>query len=220
MDASENRSLLILLRGIGGDHHDFEALGVIAEIRRRDLPFDIVAPNAHYGYYKSRTLVERLYRDIIEPAQRRGYRRIWLAGFSMGGLGSLLYMRERPQDLDAVMLISPFLGRDDMIREITEAGGLGNWQAGPIEDHDWERLLWSWIKKYSESPAIYPQIYLGFGKQDQLVGDGSALLATVLNNEHVLTVDGRHDKKQWLKSFSTSWMCSRRSSVTESVTTI
>lgn len=84
MDASENRSLLILLRGIGGDHHDFEALGVIAEIRRRDLPFDIVAPNAHYGYYKSRTLVERLYRDIIEPAQRRGYRRIWLAGFSMG----------------------------------------------------------------------------------------------------------------------------------------
>lgn len=201
MAADHNKNLLILLRGIGGSHHDFEELGVVTEIRRLKLPFDIVVPNAHFGYYKNRTLVDRLYQDIIEPAQRQGYQNIWLAGFSMGGMGSLLYIRERPQDVNGILLISPFLGWDGMIHEIQKAGGISKWQTGTIVDEDWERILWGWIKKYSETPDLYPPLYLGFGRQDWVVDEGPPLLATILEKERVLTVDGRHDNETLMRIF-------------------
>lgn len=201
MTADQNKNLLILLRGIGGSHRDFEKLGVVAEIKRRQLPFDIVVPNAHFGYYKDRSLVVRLSQDIIEPARRQGYRNIWLAGFSMGGMGSLLYIRERPQDVDGILLVSPFLGWDDMIHEIREAGGVRKWQAGTIVDEDWQRLLWGWIKEYSEAPEDYPPLYLGFGRQDRVSDEGPPLLATILDDDHVLSVDGHHDNETLVKIF-------------------
>ena len=127
-DAPSQRDLLVMLRGLGADHTVFEEEGIIAEIRKRGLPFDVVAPDAHYGYYQSLTFEKRLKEDIIDPARREGYRHIWLAGFSMGGLGCLFYVSAYPKDVDGVLHTSPFIGWRPILREIREAGGVANWQ--------------------------------------------------------------------------------------------
>lgn len=192
MDASEHPNLLILLRGIGASNRIFEEEGIIAEIRRRNLPFDIVAPDAHFGYYKSRSIDERLHEDIIAPARARGYRQVWLAGFSMGGMGGLFHLKYYPRDLDGILLTSPFLGWGDLAEEVRAAGGVQSWQAVTASEDQWERFLWSWIKEYGAAPGGYPPIYLGYGEDDILTGGGPALLATVLPAERVFSQPGNH----------------------------
>lgn len=194
MDASGHKNLLIFLRGIGGNPEDFDKYGLIAEVRSRDLPFDIVVPDAHFGYYKSETLEERLKEDIIEPARRKGYQRIWLAGFSMGGLGSLFYLRNFKEDVDGVILTSPFMGWSAILDQIESAGGIDRWTPKKESDN-WQQLIWGWVKQYQQSPEDYPPIYLGFGTDDFITGKGPSLLSAALPNESVFTVPGGHRYK-------------------------
>lgn len=194
MDASEHKNLLILLRGLGGSPEDFEKYGLIQEVRSRGLPFDIVVPDSHFGYYRSRTLEQRLKYDLIEPARRAGYQRIWLAGFSMGGLGSLFYLRSYKDDVDGVMLISPFMGWETILDRIEASGGLENWT--PKENTDnWQQLIWAWVKQYCRKPEGYPPIFLGYGTDDTLSGKGPVLLSTALPKERIFTVSGGHTYK-------------------------
>jgi len=86
----EHKRLIVFMRGMGGSHESFEKEGLVEDIRSRHMPYDMAAPNAHFGYYLGRTLIERMKTDVIEPAKTEGYEEIWLIGFSMGGLGSLL----------------------------------------------------------------------------------------------------------------------------------
>lgn len=184
------RNLLVLVRGLGADNAVFEKKGIIEEIRKRHLPFDVIAPDVHYGYYKSRTFEKRFKEDIIDPARRQGYEQIWLAGFSMGGLGSLLYLRSHPEDIDGVILTSPFLGWRAIHREIRRAGGVATWQMTSEDPKDWQRMLWTWIKNHD--PARVPPIWLGYGENDVLAAGGPPLLAAVLSPDRVFTVSGNH----------------------------
>jgi len=198
----QQANLLVILRGIGGDVSDFERLGAISAVRQRHLPFDVVVPDAHYGYYKKQILIERLYEDVILPAQKQGYQQIWLAGFSMGGLGSLLYVRERPEDIDGILLITPFLGWDGVIHEVKDSGGVATWQPGAFDaKEDWQRMLWSWIKDYQQQPTIAPPIYLGYADNDVVADEGPPLLATVLPCQRVFHIPGGHDNDVMLSIF-------------------
>jgi pimeloyl-ACP methyl ester carboxylesterase len=100
-----SRGLIVFLQGRGGSNTDFAANGFVEAINRSRLSFDMMAPDAHMGYYMGETLVPRLKHDIIEPAQISGYRPIWLAGVSMGGLGALMYLREYPEDIAGACLV-------------------------------------------------------------------------------------------------------------------
>jgi len=183
-------NLLVLLEGIGSANTYFEETGIIAEIRARRLPFDVVVPHAHYGYYKAQTIEVRLREDVLEPARRQGYRKIWLAGFSMGGAGAILYARDHPSDIDGVLLICPFLGGTAIHREIQAAGGVAAWNRTTTDPQDWERFLWTWIK--TRDPAATPPIWLGYGADDTRVGDGPPLLAATLPAARVFKVPGGH----------------------------
>jgi len=187
--AKRQPNLLVLLRGVGADNTIFDKEGIIDEIRNRRLPYDVIAPDTHLGYYQSNTLEARLKEDIIDPARRQGYERIWLAGFSLGGLGCLLYVRSYPNDIDGVLLSSPFLGSSSMHREIRLAGGVTVWSATSDDQKDMDRVLWSWIKNHH---ATIPPIWLGYGDNDGITADGPPLLATVLPSERVFTVPGKH----------------------------
>ncbi|MFO7812591.1 MAG: alpha/beta hydrolase [Pelovirga sp.] len=188
-----NTDLLIFLRGIGGSHTDFERFGLIDQVRDRGLPMDIVVPNTHYGYYKSETVVNRIKEDIIEPAKQQGYQRFWLAGFSMGGLGSLFYIREYPEDIEAVMLVSPFMGWGTIRREIKEAGGIRNWDADSSAIDNWQILIWTFIQDYIAAPESYPPVYLGYGTTDGVTKNGPSLLADALPKLRVFTLRGGHN---------------------------
>lgn len=191
-EGERQRNLLVLLRGIGDDNRIFAEEGIIDEIRARRLPFDIVAPDSHYGYYKTRTLIARLKEDIIDPARRQGYEQIWLAGFSMGGMGCLFFLDSYPDEVDGVLLTSPFIGWQPILRDIERAGGIKAWQPPPGNATDWEVMLWSWIKDYAKDTAAAPPIYLGYGTYDMIATTGPPLFATILPPERVFTVSGNH----------------------------
>lgn len=195
-------TLLVLLRGIGGSHHSFEREGMIDAVRERKIQVDMVAPNAHFGYYAKKTLIGRLREDIIAPAQESGYRKIWLVGVSMGGLGAMLYLRERPGDIAGVYLISPFLGYEDIVDTISRAGGLARWQPAEYSaEEEWQTMLWDWIRTDIAS-APSPPVYLGYGEQDRY-GHGPDLLRTALPEDQVIVIPGGHDfatmKEVWCR---------------------
>lgn len=191
IDASKpQRNLLVLLRGFGADNTVFEEEGIIDEIRKGGLPFDVIAPDTHYGYYKTETIEVRLKQDIIDPARMQGYKEIWLAGFSMGGLGCLFYVRSYPHDINGVLLTSPYLGGSSIHREIRKVGTIADWKQTSDNPQDWERMLWSWIKHYD--PATATPIWLGYGNNDILTSDGPPLLATILPTERIFSVPGNH----------------------------
>ncbi|MEW6672436.1 MAG: alpha/beta hydrolase [Thermodesulfobacteriota bacterium] len=203
-----NKQLIVFLRGLGGTwrcfwepHKCFETEGLVEAVRERKLPFDMVAPNAHFGYYKDRTIDDRLMQDVIRPAKAKGYEKIWLAGVSMGGLGSILFLRNHPKYIDGVLLLGPYLGDASIADEISKAGGLMQWSPGLYDGQkDWQRLIWDWLKQYCAKPDGRTPIYLGVGNDDQYY-DVQKLLADSLPANRVIAVEGGHSpatfKKIW-----------------------
>ncbi len=200
-DTKSHENLFVFLRGLGGSHRSFEAEGMVEEVRKRSIPFDMVAPNAHFGYYSQRTLVQRLEADVMRPARQKGYKNIWLVGISMGGLGSMLFIREKPEYVQGAFLISPFLGYDDMVKEIENQKGVHSWEPGEFNPNDdWERMLWHWIKTKVAGSVELP-VFLGFGRSDRY-RRGQKLLSTVLADDRFQIIEGGHDyatfKKLWV----------------------
>ncbi len=197
-----HRNLIVFMRALYGNHKTFEKEGFVAMVRDKGLPYDMVAPNAHLAYYYARTLDKRLREDVIEPARAAGYTKIWLAGVSMGGLGSLLYLRNYPADsgITGIVLLAPFLGEREILEEIIQAGGVRRWDPGDYDDSDWQRLLWDWLKTYDRQQDRLPPIYLGYGDNDGYAM-GQGLLAAILPPEHVIVIPGTHSvttiKKIW-----------------------
>jgi pimeloyl-ACP methyl ester carboxylesterase len=190
--ALTNQRLIVFLRGIGGSHQSFEEEGLVSEVWARDLPFDMVAPDAHFGYYGDRNLVIRLKKDVIDPARAKGYQKIWLVGVSMGGLGAMLYLMEWPDDIAGVYLISPFLGSQFFLNEIEAAGGVRKWDPGPYKtEEDWQRMLWHWMKTtIADNPKKI--VYLGYGTDDTYK-NGPQLLSALLPPNRVYAIEGGHD---------------------------
>ncbi len=182
--------LIVFLRGRGGSPIDFAEQGFVATIRQAGLSYDMVVPDAHFGYYRNRSLVKRLKEDIIAPAQARGYEQIWLVGVSMGGLGALFYTKEYPADISGVLLIAPFVGYDAFVEKIEAAGGIRHWQAGIYDDNDWQCLLWDWLQGYKDKPDL-PPLYLAYG-QDDRYGLGHDLLTEIISPDHLFTISGGH----------------------------
>jgi pimeloyl-ACP methyl ester carboxylesterase len=110
------RCLIVFLPGLGDRARTFFDEGFVDLVRRKGLSADVVAADATYGYYASGTFVTRLDADVIAPAKRKGYARIWLIGPSMGGFGSIFYASQRPAQLDGVLAFAPWLGDDALLQ--------------------------------------------------------------------------------------------------------
>jgi len=206
-----NQNLIVFLRGYTGDYNYFESEGLVDEVRKRHLPYDMVSPDAHPGYYHERTLIQRLKADVIGPAKNKGYRNIWLIGVSIGGMGSLLYLREYPEDISGVYVISPFLGYPPIASEIRAAGGLSKWEPGKYdEEKDWQRMLWHWLKTYSALKHRIAPIYMGYG-ENEIFAEAQNLMADILPAEHVYRIKGAHT----YKTFKALWIVFLDDSVLE-----
>lgn len=191
------KDLIVLLPGINEQPTKYERRGFIDDLRGRGLGVDVIAVDAHFGYYKERNVVNRLKADVIEPAKAKGYTNIWLVGFSVGGLGSLLYAMRHPNDIEGILTFAPYLGEPALIREIKDAGGPLHWRDTSSED-DGIRRLWVWLKNYATNSQNLPMLYVGYGQQDRFaVAD--ALLASLLPQEHVYAIAGGHNWKTWKK---------------------
>ena len=194
LDYSDRR-LLVFLRGIGGTVESFSDYGMIAAAQGRYPNLDVWVPDTHIGYYYKRNLLRRLQEDIIVPAQERGYSRIDFAGVSLGGFGSLLYLECCQQNIDNVILISPYSGEPETHASIAETDELLDW-IPPAGTENYERDLWFWIA--NNQPLFDSgRLWLGYGDEDYLTGQ--KLLGQRLPKSHVLVVEGDHSDQVFVR---------------------
>jgi len=185
---------LLLLPGRHDSAGDFGRYGFVEEARAAGLSAEVVAAEAHMGYYVRRVIHTRLREDVLAPTRARGLRTIWMMGISLGALGSVIVGSEFPGELDGLILVAPYLGPDALIREIESAGGLRNWSP-PAEPEDFAGL-WVWLRGYADSPSLRPPLILAYGENDRY-GKAHGLLAEVLPADRVLTEPGGHDWSTW-----------------------
>ena len=194
--------LIIFMPGIFSGPSYFKHKGFIEELARHDIHTDAVAVDLHSGYYRDRSLFERLRLDIIEPARSRGYRSIWLVGVSLGGLGALMTAREYPELIDGVFAIAPYLGKTGLIDEIEAAGGLDQWQPSAIHDpSDRYVQVWSWLRDRTVSQSPKPVIFLGYGDDDRFAR-AHRVLSSVIPRENVFVGPGGHYWRVWRRIFA------------------
>ena len=196
--------LLVLLPGRGDSAADFARHGFIDDVRSSGLAVDVIAADAHFGYYVRQTIVDRVWTDIVEPARRAGYRHIWLGGMSMGGIGSIVNARAHPDAYERLFLLAPYLGPKDLLQQIEAAGGPARWT--PTDLSDPYQRVWQWLKQYADPSAVpgLPEIILGFGKDDKLVR-GLRVLTPLLPADHVHEIEGKHDWVTWRRVWQPLW---------------
>jgi pimeloyl-ACP methyl ester carboxylesterase len=188
--------LIVFLPGRWNWALQYDTEQFVQAVYDAQIQADMVAVEAHYGYYAKRTVVTRLREDVIAPALAQGYTQIWLVGVSMGGLGALLYVRDYPDDITGVVALAPFLGDTDVITEIRAAGGVQHWQPATIGPGDYQRQLWQWLKTHLARSEGGAALYLGYGQQDRFA-PAHQLLAASLPAAQVFTNLGGHDWQTW-----------------------
>ena len=199
-------TLLVLLPGAASMPEEFVREGFVGALRERHVAADVVIADAHRGYYRQRSIIDRLQEDVIAPARARGYRQVWLVGISLGGFGAMIYTRERPAGVTGIVAIAPYLGEGEVANEIAAQGGLKAWDGRVTAGEGAEPLdtpLWRWLQPYAngaraDDGAERPPLYLGYGRSDRFAVT-NALLAAALPPEHVFTTDGGHDWPPWLR---------------------
>ncbi len=200
VEGRASSTLLVLLPGYLSSPDDFRTHGFIAAIRETKTPVDAIAVDAHYGYYRSRTLPRRLQEDIILPARKKGYRSIWIVGISMGGIGALFHEKTYPRTVEGIILLAPFLGDEPVIEEIERAGGLHAWAPpGSFAQNDYQRPLWAWLQNHQQNRKG-PLIYLGYGDRDKFAR-ACDLLRNVLPPGRCRVLPGGHDWSVWERLF-------------------
>jgi pimeloyl-ACP methyl ester carboxylesterase len=208
------RLLFVFLHGNGDRNSVFDKEGFVGAVRARGLPVDMISVDAHIGYYANGTILTRLNTDVIGPARAKGYEHIWLIGNSLGGVGSLSYAREHPDEISGIVLLGPFLGERSLIGEIRRAGGLPQWKPGEVLSKTWEddeKRTWIWLKERgvrgqfrasekdcTKKQGCVPKIYLGYGTNDRF-NYAQDFLAALLPPEQVIAIDGGHDWSTWKK---------------------
>ena len=195
--ANPSKNLIVLLPGIGDAPEAFEAEGFVQAARDRSIDADLVAVRAHWGYYEKHLVVERLHHDVIVPARAKGYGHIWLVGISLGGWGSLQYVRQHAKEIEGMLLLAPFLGEKKVFDEVIAAGGLDAWRPDLSDPWDDQRLVIAWLRdfKQSESPLKF---HLSYGASDRFAKPLSCY-ATRLPASQVDVIPGGHDWRTWRK---------------------
>jgi hypothetical protein len=189
-----SETLIVLLPGAYDKPQDFIDEGFVAAVRERKIRADIQMVDAHLGYYNERQILDRLVSEVVRPAMQRGYRRIWFAGISLGGYGTLLYAMKSPEDLAGFFVMAPYLGARDVSVQIEMQGGLENWSSSVQGNTDVD--LWRWIQNYSVGKSGLPDAYLGFGSSDRFI-QPNGVMAKALLPGHNFVVTGGHDWPTW-----------------------
>lgn len=192
---ASQRVLLVFLPGAGDLPDDLIRQGFVEQVRRRGITADVIIPDLHVGYYTGRSFEARLKADVIEPARAKGYTRIWLAGISLGGFGSLVYARQNPGVVEGVIALAPFIATNGVLDEVRKAGGIARWNE-PVVEGDWQRDLLLWLKGYGDPTQNRPSLFIGYGTEDGFA-EFNAAVGALLPPERVRSAPGGHDWAPW-----------------------
>jgi pimeloyl-ACP methyl ester carboxylesterase len=191
-EAAGARCLFVLLPGRRSSPEAFARSGFARSAAERGLAADLLAVDAHLGYYRNRSIVERLHAEILAPARTR-YEEVWVVGTSLGGLGGLLVLRDHPAAVDGVVALAPFLGDRELVAAIRAAGGARVWQP-PADEDDPGVEVWTFLRALD--PEATAKLFVGGGEEDRQT-PGSELLAALLPEGQAASVSGGHDLETW-----------------------
>ncbi|GAB2501591.1 alpha/beta fold hydrolase [Arenimonas alkanexedens] len=196
--AEGERVLVVVLPGRGDDLQGLADSGIAAAIQKAWPEADVLLAEVGLGYYYEGRMPERLHTEVIAPAKTRGYAGVWLAGASMGGMGTLLYERSRPGELDGLVLLAPYLGDRRLLAEIGEAG-LADWTPGPVPPQinrkTFQREVWRHVQGWPDSGRS-AAVWLAYGEDDRLA-KAIGVLAPALPPDQVLARPGGHAWVVW-----------------------
>ena len=198
--ATQSKTLIVFLPGSQEVPQDVVNEGFVAQVRAKHIDADVMVIDSHLGYFRNRTFDVRIHDDIIEPARKKGYASIWLAGISLGGFGSLMYAFTYPNEIDGIIALAPFVASDKVLDEVVDAGGLARWTpTEPLGADDYERALLKWLKGYSgpqNAAEKRPKLYIGYGVDDRMARF-QPIIGTILPAEQMLAAPGGHDWPPW-----------------------
>lgn len=191
--------LVVVLPGRGDDLAAMQRSGMAEAVQSVWPDADVILTGLSMDYYTQGSAPQRLHREIVAPARRYGYREAWLAGASMGGMGTIMYDQAYPGEMDGLILLAPYLGEKPLLEEIRKAGGLTGWKPGEPQAMGWEtfqRELWRHVQSWLQDRERAADVWLGYGTRDRL-RDTMPLLEPALEPDQVLVSDGGHDWKTW-----------------------
>lgn len=199
-------TLVVFLPGLGDRLGTYVDHQFVARLQAAGMGVDILEVDAHYGYYKSRTLLDCMRDDVLGPNRDR-YEHIWIVGLSMGGLGALLTAEAYPDDVDGLVLIAPYLGRPKTLKAIDAEGGLPSWAPpAEVDERDWDVEVWRMLDAIAEGDDPTP-VWLVFGEDDS-GARAHRLLASGLPAGRVHTVPGGHTWPTWDRLWD--WLLDQR----------
>lgn len=200
------RTLVVVLPGFGIDKAEMKDRGVAKTIHEVWPEADVQLTSATFDYYRKGKLVEKLHAEVIDPARKAGYRKVWLVGASLGGMGALLYEREHPNGVTGIVLFAPYLGDRSLLREISEAGGPRQWNPGElpaeVNADNYQRQVWKMVKSWADQPQNARRVWLACGVEDRLIS-GARLMATALPQDRFTELPGGHTWAAWLNGGKT-----------------
>jgi pimeloyl-ACP methyl ester carboxylesterase len=191
--------VVVMLPGRGDDLGGLQKRDTAQIIQQEWPDADVILVGLTMPFYTSGVASRRLHDEVMAPLKGRGYKQIWLAGISLGGMGTLLYDHDYPGEVDGMLLLSPYLGKDDVQREIRDAGGLAKWNPGPeqpVGPNNFTRELWRSIKQWSDNPSRRNSVWLAYGDKERL-REPIELMSPQLPADHVLMLPGHHNWKLW-----------------------
>ncbi len=195
------KELTVFLPGRWSTVDEFEREGFFEIAAERWPESRLVAADLHIGYYKKRASARRVHEDIIAPARSAGVKTVRVVGVSMGGLGALIHDLEYPDDIDEIYLLSPFVGEEDVIQEIREAGGVRTWDVQPKGPRDFSRMLWRGLDKKWIEKGKRPDVRLACGTEDRLAGSNRLFAREFLDEKQTYWRAGDHDWPAWRNLF-------------------
>ena len=210
--------LVVMLPGRGDSLQSLEQNGTAKLIQQHWPDADVILTGLTMPFYRQGRAIQRLHDEIIVPARRPAYREVWLVGISLGGMGALLYDQQYPEQMDGLLLLSPYLGDDAIHREIRNAGGLAAWQPGPPEPvgpDTFQRELWRSLKSWSQRPQRTQSVWLAYGA-DEPFRHSIEMMAPLLPPDHVIVLPGKHNWVLWTSALGPLLDRARRGQSTES----
>ncbi len=204
--ASERTSdcVFLLLPGFLDNANDFAARNFPNAIHRA-TGCDSIGVETNFRYYSASDLPDILYRDVVFPAERRGYQSIWLLGNSMGGMAAMMVAAQHAESVDGMVLMAPHIGYGDVLSAVHSAGGLSAWEPQHTSDvllrSSWSDVnytehIWAWLKQYTSHALATPAMFLLWGDADE-AREHYQLIATNLPAGRSAHHAGGHSWAAW-----------------------
>lgn len=186
------KQLVLLLPGHGDSPEVFNEKGFIDMLKQCNPGLGIISADAHLGYYIAETVTRRLYQDILKNAADRGIESIWIAGNSLGGLGSLMMLMEYNDLISGAIVLGPFLGEERDIRSLLESPDIKSWKSDSSNKYQqfWRRLI------DAKKKERLSDIKMGTGASDRYI-KSQQKLAELIGMNNAVIVPGKHNWKTW-----------------------